>query len=87
MNKLRMYQRIIDLTEQHYEAGITTYKGVWRKYVYPVYPISYPLYMKIINMPNIERMLDEEERRVGARPENQPGRQPENQLRLFDDNE
>ncbi len=87
MNKLRLYKRIIELTSKHYEVGITTYKGVWREYIYPVYPISYAVYMKIINMPNVERMLDEEERRVGARPENQPGRQPENQLRLFGDDE
>ncbi len=80
VNKLRMYKRIIDLTAEHYEVGITTYKGVWRKYIYPVYPISYALYMKIINLPSVERMLGEEEQRVGAKPEQT---EIKNQLKLF----
>ena len=87
INKLRQYKRIIDLTKAHYEEGITTYKGVWRKHIYPVYPISYALYMKIMSLPNIERSLAEEESRIGVPPEQQPGGQPKNQLRLFDDNE
>ena len=81
INKLRMYKRITDLTNAHYEAGITTYKGVWRNHIYPVYPISYAVYMKIISMPSIERQLAEEETRLGREPEQ---KEPKNQLKLFD---
>lgn len=83
INKLRTYKRIIDLTNTRYEPGITTYKGVWRKHIYPVYPISYAAYMKIMAMPNIERQLAEEEARLGREPEQPQPRQPANQLSLF----
>lgn len=51
---LLRYKRIIEITNQYYELGITTYSGVWRKYVYPIYPCSYNTYMRIINTPHID---------------------------------
>jgi hypothetical protein len=48
-----MYQRIIEIVNKHYIEGVTTYAGVFREYVYPVYPMSYASFMKIINTPNI----------------------------------
>lgn len=72
VNKLRMYKKIVSLTKEHYDPDVTTYAGVWRKYVYGVYPISYSHYMKIIGTPNLERLLEEEEVRHGKRePPNQ----------------
>lgn len=65
VNKLRMYKLIVELTKQHYVPELTTYKGVWRTYIYPVYPISYSHYMTILGTPNLEHLLDQEERRHG----------------------
>lgn len=63
VNKLRMYMRIVELTDKHFVPDVTTYKGVWRNFIYPVYPISYQQYMRIISTPNLTGLLEEEERR------------------------
>ena len=65
VNKLRMYKKIVALTNEHYDPDVTTYKGVWRKYIYGVYPVSYGHYMKIISTPNLERLLEDEEKAHG----------------------
>lgn len=65
VNLLRHYKAIVATTEEHYEEGVTTYKGVWRKYIYPQYHISYPRYMEIIGTPNLDAKLEAEEKRHG----------------------
>lgn len=76
-NKLMMYKRILDIVDKHYEAGVTTYAGVWRRHVYPVYPISYQTFLKIVNLPAIEGRL----RREGPPPDS--ARMDHGQLSLF----
>ena len=78
VNKLRMYKKIVELTQRYYDADVTTYKGVWRKYVYPIYPISYSQYMKIMGMGNLESQLREEEESNGRAEEERT-----EQLKLF----
>ncbi|EHQ43457.1 hypothetical protein M2306_002069 [Myroides gitamensis] len=39
LNKLRRYQLILDLYNEHKTPDIPV-SVVWRKYIYPVYPIS-----------------------------------------------
>jgi hypothetical protein len=65
VNILRHYKAIVEKTEEHYDPDVTTYKGVWRKYIYPAYHLSYGQYMKIINTPNLEGKLEAEEKRHG----------------------
>ena len=65
VNILRHYKAMLEETDKHYDPDVTTYKGVWRKYIYPVYHISYSQYMKIVSTPNLEKMLEEEEKRHG----------------------
>ena len=65
VNILRHYKAIVEETGEHYDPDVTTYKGVWRKYIYPVYHISYQQYMKIINTPNLEAKLEAEEKQHG----------------------
>lgn len=65
VNILRHYISIVEDTNHYYDPDLTTYKGVWRKYIYPVYHISYSRYMTIINTPNIEGMLEAEEKAHG----------------------
>jgi hypothetical protein len=59
-----MWLKIIEITNEYYDYEFTTYKGVWRKYIYPVYPISYRAYMNIINQKNIKLQLEREIERV-----------------------
>ena len=63
--------------------------GIWRKYVYPVYPVSYETFMRIVSYPRLQQELDEleAERESGAlRPRVSEIRKPElwerNQLSL-----
>lgn len=50
-NQLQRMKLVQNLVQEHYEPGISTYKGVWRKYVCPVYPMCYATFLKIINTP------------------------------------
>lgn len=76
-NKLLMYRRVLEIVEKHYEEGVTTYSGVWRKHVFPVYPISYQTFLKIVNLPSLESRI----RRQGLPPAS--ARMDARQLSLF----
>jgi hypothetical protein len=59
INKLLMYKHVIEIVKKHYIAEVTTYKGIYKKHVYPVYPMSYDAFLRIINTRNIEKKLEE----------------------------
>lgn len=50
INKLRKYKLILDLYNAHKTEDIPT-TVVWRKYIYPVYPISRATLYTILNTP------------------------------------
>lgn len=52
-NTLLRIQHVCAITQQYYEEGNAAkcYKAVWRRYVYPVYPMCYRTYLKYINTP------------------------------------
>lgn len=56
-NKLLMYRNVLRIVEDHYEEGVTTYSGVWRNHVYPVYPMSYQTFMRIINLTGLDGQI------------------------------
>ena len=66
LNLLRYYAKIVEITNAHYIEGFT-YSYVWRKYVYPVYPVSYDTYMRIINYPRLQQELEDLETRRTVR--------------------
>lgn len=68
LNRLRMYSNIIDLAMKHYEEGITNWRGIWKKHVYPVYPISYALFLKILAEPKLKTRIEEEEAKLNKEP-------------------
>lgn len=68
INKLQFYIRIMEIVNAHYEPGVSTYRGIWKVYVSPRYPMSYHRFMEIVNMPNLRGQLEEELRKVGKRP-------------------
>jgi len=43
-----------------YEPDVTTYSGIRRKYVNPIYPMTYKRVIEIINMPRLKEQLAEE---------------------------
>ena len=59
LNKLKFYKKVLDIVNENYIPGITTYAGIFREYVEPVYPMSYVTFMKIVNSPNIETEIKE----------------------------
>ena len=76
-NKLLMYKRVLEIVEKHYEEGVTTYSGVWRKHVFPVYPVSYQTFLKIVNLSSLESRIQ----RQGLPPAS--ARMDARQLSLF----
>lgn len=64
INKLKLYQKIQEITKREYEQGFNTLKGVYEKYIYPVYPISYKHYLNILAEPNLNGRLEDEEKKV-----------------------
>jgi len=74
-NRIRTYLLVADIVKAHYEDGVTTYRGIWRKYVNPIYPMSYSQFMKIVSMPNLQKEL---KAATGGDPDNP------RQLKLFD---
>ena len=48
LHKIKLVQNIV---QQHYEAGISNYKGIFEKYVISKYPMSYKTFLKYINTP------------------------------------
>ncbi|MBQ0112470.1 MAG: hypothetical protein KBT03_04995 [Bacteroidales bacterium] len=59
-NKLKYWQNVQRLALEHYEEGITTWSGIYEKYIYPVYPMSYGTFLRILGEGQlIERIKDE----------------------------
>ena len=64
-NKFKFYKNVLEIVNKHYISGITTYAGIYREYVYPIYPISYKTFMRIVNFPNLEQSITEETKKCG----------------------
>lgn len=58
-HKLAYYKKVVELTEQHFEPGVSTYSGIWKKYINPIYPMSYPQYIRILGMPNLNAQYEQ----------------------------
>jgi len=65
LNYLRRCKIIIDIVNTHYKAGYTTYAGIFREYTEPAYPMHYNSFMRMINMPNIDKQIREELENAG----------------------
>lgn len=59
-----------ELVQKHYIEGVTTYKGIFEKYVKPVYPMCYETFLEYINT---------------VVPKNADAADAKLQLRLFDE--
>lgn len=63
INKLTYYKKVAEIVQKHYIPGVTTYVGIWRKYVNPVYPMCYDTFMKIIGIPGLSGKDQEKSKR------------------------
>jgi len=72
INLLKRNLLIVEITNKHYEAGYTTYAAVFRKYIEPVYPMSYKSYMDIINAPDTAKTLEKELKKKRANKRAEP---------------
>lgn len=63
INKLRRYQLILDLYNKYKTEDIPT-TVVWRKYIYPVYPISRTTLYEILNTPVKKELAKVEEQKA-----------------------
>ncbi|TWI16301.1 hypothetical protein [Sphingobacterium siyangense] len=59
INKLRRYQNILDIYNKYKSPDVAT-TVVWRKYIYPVYPISRTTLYTILSTP-VKRELEKAE--------------------------
>lgn len=52
-NTLLRIKHVCEITQQHYETGNLQkcYKAVWKKYIYPIYPMCYRTYLAYLNTP------------------------------------
>lgn len=52
-NTMLRMRKVCEIVQQHYEPGnyAKSYRQVWKKYVYPVYPMCYHTLIKYINTP------------------------------------
>jgi hypothetical protein len=57
-NRLLYYLLVQEETQKFYEPGVTTYAGVFNKYIKPNFPMSYGTYIKIIGI-NVKKELAE----------------------------
>lgn len=61
-----MYQKIQEITLREYEQGFTTYKGVWKKFIYPVYFVSYKHYINILAEGQLESRIEQEKKELDS---------------------
>lgn len=51
-NTLKRIQAVCELTKRYYEPGRRDrcYKEVWRRYIYPIYPMCYRTFLNYIGV-------------------------------------
>lgn len=48
-NKMLRIKLVNEIVQLHYIEGVTTYKGIFEKYVKPIYPMCYETFLEYIN--------------------------------------
>lgn len=70
LHKLRHYKKIQDLTKEHYEPGESILVRVFLKHIYPIYPMSYSQFRRILEEPALNARiaeLEEQEEKKGQK--------------------
>lgn len=55
---MRRVAMIKELTAKYYEPGnhLRSYKAVWRRWINPVYPMTYDTYLRLMQIDPVERL-------------------------------
>jgi hypothetical protein len=61
--QLKRYKKVIEIVKQN-QNNTTTMKGLWKKYVFPVYPMGYKTFLRILEEGNIDKQIAEIERKI-----------------------
>jgi hypothetical protein len=64
LNKLLRDKKVIEIVNEHYRAGYTTYAGIYRKYVLPIYPMSYHTFIDIMSIRGIDTQIENEKKKL-----------------------
>lgn len=83
VNVIKRYMDVQRITQEHYEEGVTTYRGIWRKYIEPRFHISYPRYINILGMGGLVAELESEQARSSQQAA-EPKPAADRQMHLFD---
>jgi len=59
LHKLRYYKKIQDLAKQYHEPGETILIRVFYNHIYPIYPMSYSQFRRIIEEPALNSRIAE----------------------------
>lgn len=59
LHKLRYYKMVQDLTKQYYEPGEDVLVRVFYKRIYPLYPMSYSQFRRILEEPQLRKRIEE----------------------------
>ena len=83
-NLIKRNYNVLKIVEKHYVPGVTTYSGILREYVQPVYPMDYKTFMGIVNAPDSGRLLREgPEALIAEAKAAREGQKDAGQLKLF----
>ncbi len=60
-NKLKYWKQVQDEVQVYFVPGVTTYSGIFNKYIVQKFPMCYSTFMNIMSKP-IEKMIKENEK-------------------------
>lgn len=63
-NKYLKYKKIQEITMEKYEKGFNTLIGVYNRYIFPEFFISYSCYRRILEEGNLSERIREEEKKT-----------------------
>lgn len=58
LHKLRYYKKIQDMAKQYHEPGETILIRVFYNHIYPIYPMSYSQFRRIIEEPALNARIE-----------------------------
>ena len=61
LHKLRYYKKIQDLAKEYHEPGETILVRAFYNHIYPIYPMSYGQFRRIIEEPALNARIAEQE--------------------------
>jgi hypothetical protein len=61
--RLKRYKKVIEIVNQ-YQNKATTLRGLWQEYIFPVYPMGYRTFLRILEEKDIKKQISEMETKI-----------------------